>query len=426
MAFIGKSGPAGAALLGALLALLPVQPARAVTLTSLKGQGMDAQFGQYAPGGNCGRTPRLAIDASGFTFTLASGQTLHPARFEWAASYMGPRYEGIAQVFFPFSKSNSDFGPVVMTLNAEEKAGRIVLESESGRPLPAPYGPLVQASPYMRCGKAGAAARPAPPLPPSAPAQPLEWTNLPQAVGTWGRYDMFGRGGIAAALNALLGPKAAVLKANLSVSTALARSGNVYSTSGNAEHRGGYDMAYVVLDPAQRALEVGLWEGGKPTLYRTPGKRVALPADIAKWREQQPPEQAVAAPGPPWELRPLAGSGGLALGTPAASPRINTLGLYCDRGKPFLAMTLYKAPALRALSLGIAFPGGLVTMPMRPVNGAQTLWVSDLSAASPLLRMLTTQQGAAYLRLDNASEGEVSLAGAAQTGRRALSGCLRF
>ncbi|MDG2515879.1 hypothetical protein P7B04_24745 [Sphingobium yanoikuyae] len=67
-----------------------------------------------------------------------------------------------------------------------------------------------------------------------------------------------------------------------------------------------------------------------------------------------------------------------------------------------------------------------MNLPMRSVDVARKMWVSDLAPASPVLRMLTTQKDVAYLRINQASEGEVTVAGASQAGRRALSGCIRF
>lgn len=421
----------GSLLGAALLFTMGSASAWGLTITTLKGQNLDGSFGQYAPGGDCTRTPRLTVDASGFTFTLPSGQTVHPPRFEWALTYMGDRYEGKSTWFFPFPRNDDDLGPLLLTLNAAETPGRIAIENNLGKPLPEPYAALVRGSPYARCGRApvAAAERPPPPRGPAIAARPtqsLEWSNLAQAADANGHYDMFDRGGISSVLKNLLGAKVAALENNLSVSTPLSRAGNIYYMSGNAERRGGYDMAYVLLDPAQRAAEVGLWEGGKLTLYRTLGRRITLPADIVRMRAEQPPEEAVAAPGPPWEYRPLAGGQSLALGTPAASTHIDTISLYCDRGRGYFGMMLYRAPAVQSLTLSLVFNGGIVNLPMRSVDVARKMWVSDLAPASPVLRMLTTQKDVAYLRINQASEGEVTVAGASQAGRRALSGCIRF
>ncbi|CAN5314514.1 hypothetical protein BH10PSE13_BH10PSE13_14560 [soil metagenome] len=411
-----------------LLASLPwtIGPASALTVTSFREGALASTFGQYAPGGDCTRSPRITVDATGLTFAIGA-QTLHPPRYEWAVSYGGQDYQGISQWVFPFPKSEDDFGPVLMTLNANEKPGRqILLENNAVGALPAPYAILVKASPYLRCGKAPAIATPkAVPVVAEAPAIGLEWTNLAQAAGGTGNYSMLERGGIAGALKALLGAKIAVLETNLSASSPLTRAGPLYYLSGNAEHRGGYDMAYVILDPAQRALEVGLWEGGKLTVYRSAGKRVATPAEIAKLRSEQPPEEAVAAPGPPWQLRPVQGHPPLALGIPAASPHIDTISLLCNAGQPILSMKLYRAPAQGALTLAFVTNGGIVNVAMRPADATRIYWTAVIGG-SPLLRTLAAQRDQVYLRIDAAMEGEINPQGIGPAARQALGTCMRF
>src|SRR3546814_5893930 len=67
------------------LALVPAM-ALAVSMTSLKGAGMEADYGSYAQGGDCSREPRIAIGDDGFAFT-AAGRTVAGRPFEWAASF---------------------------------------------------------------------------------------------------------------------------------------------------------------------------------------------------------------------------------------------------------------------------------------------------------------------------------------------------
>jgi hypothetical protein len=134
----------------ALLALVPSQQASAITVTNLRNVHLDALFGRYAPGGDCKREPRITVDATGFTFTNG-GRTAHPARFEHAVSYGPHDYAGISSWFFPFMKNDDDFGPVLMTFNANEKRGLLMIENEragAGNPL---YVALAKGSPYRKC-----------------------------------------------------------------------------------------------------------------------------------------------------------------------------------------------------------------------------------------------------------------------------------
>src|SRR3546814_21086279 len=86
---------------------------------------------------------------------------------------------------------------------------------------------------------------------------PAEWTNLASLVGKYpGSYakdniDLFDKGTLAAALKARMGPKMAALRTNLSAVSPLQRAGNYYYLSGNAQHQGGVEQAYIIIDPAR-------------------------------------------------------------------------------------------------------------------------------------------------------------------------------
>ena len=136
-----------------LLALLLPMQAQALTLSNLKDQGLDKTFGRYAPHGNCSAGPVITIDATGFTFNVG-GKKTHPTHFEYAVSYMGPEYSGIGSVFFPFVRSDSDFGPTQLTVNADEISGKLVVEVTPGMAATATEKALGRASPYMRCSNA--------------------------------------------------------------------------------------------------------------------------------------------------------------------------------------------------------------------------------------------------------------------------------
>src|SRR5690606_9634106 len=129
---------------------------------------------------------------------------------------------------------------------------------------------------------------------------PLEWTNLASLVGRYpGSYsedniDLFDQGAVAAALRAALGDKMAVLEENLSTVGPLGRQGNIYYIYGNAPHRGGEDQAYVLIDPARRAVQVGLWERGRLTVYAPASGRLPVPPDIRTMLDNSPGELANA------------------------------------------------------------------------------------------------------------------------------------
>lgn len=170
---MGRTSAAGRGFLALAMPalLLSSAPARALTVTNLRNLQVEWSFGQYAPGGDCTRQPRLTVDATGFT-VLANGQTLHPARSEWAPDYVrgaddnpNPRYK--VTWFFPFMRSDSDFGPLVLTLEQDRGVATASFENQDMHPQPGAYGALLAATPLKRCGGAAAPA-PAPAPRPAA------------------------------------------------------------------------------------------------------------------------------------------------------------------------------------------------------------------------------------------------------------------
>lgn len=423
-------------LIAAALTLLPSQ-AGALTITGLKGHGLNAIYGSYAPRGNCAAEPRMTIDDKGFTFR-ANGRTLVASKVEYAVSYNGQSYEGIASVFFPFPRSDDDYGPVVMTVNEGEKRGVIGFESNLGRGQRADpfHAALTSASPFTLCKGTAAGSVAAPPARPapqvSKAGTPAEWANLPSLVGRYpGNYaadnvDLFERGAIATALRERLGAKMAVLKTNLSVIGPLQRQGSLYYVSGNAQHQGGVEQAYVLIDAARRAVQVGLWEKGKLTVYApASGARLPLPADLAKMVQNSPPETAVALGGSPWEIVPVQGGSPLAHVAAAGSPNIEAFSFFCQAGKPMMAMLLNKPSRSPALTVTWNFAGALVNIPVSRGNREGTFWQASL-AGSPLIAQILRGRANAMLRLNGQLEGEASLSNAGPTLRTAMRPCLRL
>lgn len=114
---------------GISLSALAVTAAHALPLSNLEGQGLDHIFGSYAPSGDCSKEPRVVIDQSGMLFR-AKGREVTSHKVEYALSFMGPSYEGITAVFFPFPISNDDLGRVVMFVNDDERPGVIRFEAD--------------------------------------------------------------------------------------------------------------------------------------------------------------------------------------------------------------------------------------------------------------------------------------------------------
>lgn len=405
--------------------------AMAIPVNGLKGQGFEHIYGSYARGGDCSREPRVTIGEEGMTFR-ANGRAVQVTRMEYAASFFGARYEGITQAFFPFPVSGSEMGPVLVYVNDEETPGalRIEANAEPGRRLDSFHAAL--AGTYKLCAGTGSSAPPRGMAEPASVAgTPLDWTNLAAMVGRYpGSYsrdniDLFGRGSIAAALRAAVGPKMAVLKANLVTISPLKRQGNLYYITGNAPHRGGEDQAYVLIDAARRAVQVGLWEKGKLTVYAPSSGRLSAPPDIAKMLANSPDEKANAAPGTPWEVLPVQGRTPVAYVEAAASPNIKSLTLYCENGRPYMAMLLTRPASGARSTMTWNFAGRIVNIPVQRANNSGTYWVGGI-AGTPLLQHLMTQKDMVYLRINGRLEGEASLANAPASLRATMRQCVRL
>lgn len=121
------------------------------------------------------------------------------------------------------------------------------------------------------------AAAPAPaPAPPAA-----DWASLEGLIGKYPPESrIFEDSAVAPELNTLLGPKLEVLKTNTQTSGPLKKEGGVYYLTGNKQHEGGSNEAYVLIDPATKAIEVGLRENGTLSVHATPGATIAKPKDV--------------------------------------------------------------------------------------------------------------------------------------------------
>ena len=401
--------------------------ASAVTLRSLEGDAFEPVYGDYAPRGDCSLEPRVTIGRSGLIFR-AGGKSTQSSTFEYAASFMGQEYNGISLVFFPFPVSEYEFGHVVMTVNADEKPGVISLEANlgPGERLNGLEAALVKASPLQLCPEtAPSHSVQAAERVPQVALKPvkLDWRDLRSLADSRDTYvTNFKEGEIAAVIKAMVGNKVSLLEQNLAVSTPLKRQGSLYYLSGNAPHQGGMEQAYILMDATRRVIQVGLWDRGKLTIYRSSGNSITAPSEIQDLLNQSPPEDALAAPGTPWEIVPTQGGSPLAYVGVAASPNIKSFSLFCSDGRPTLAMLLNKRATGDYHTVSWVFNGGLVDVPVVRGNREGTFWQAILSG-SKLQDMLLKQSGSAYLRIDGRMEGEVLLNGSTATIKSVLKPC---
>jgi hypothetical protein len=424
------------ALAGATLSAFAIVAAQALPLSNLYGQGVDHIFGSYAPGGDCSKEPRVVIDRNGMLFR-ANGREVRPGRVEYALTFLGPSYDGITAVFFPFPVSSNDYGRVIMFVNDDEKPGVIRFDADlppGGRPDPF-HAAFTNAGIFTLCKGSAPPGTPPPPQPEATVAvqgTPAEWNNLAGLVGKYpGEYskdniDIFDEGDVAAALKTLLGPKMAAFQTNLSTVSPLQRAGSYFYLSGNAPHQGGVEQAYLMIDPTRREVQVGLWERGKLTVYSpASGTRLPVAPDIKKMLDNSPPETAIPLPGTPWEVVPVQGRAPIAYVSAAASPNIEALSLYCESGKPFMAMLLNKPATANTMTMTWNFSGRLVNIPVQRANLGGTQWIGGLTGTQ-LLPLLMQQRGTAMLRINGRLEGEASLENSMAVLRNTMRGCARL
>lgn len=141
--------------------------------------------------------------------------------------------------------------------------------------------------------------------------------------------------------------------------------------------------------------------------------------------DNSPPETAAPLPGTPWEIVPVPGRAPIAYVSAAASPNIESLSLYCEGGKPFMAMLLNKPATASTTTLTWNFSGRLVNIPIQRANADGTQWIGGVSGTE-LIPLLMQQRGTVMLRINGRLEGEASLDDSAAVLRNTLRGCTRL
>lgn len=411
-----------------MLALSAI-PASAIPVDNL--DGFEDIFGTYAPDGDCSHETWVAIGRTGIQF-LDAGNEIVSHNPDFAASYMGNFYEGIMRVFFPLASGN-DLGPIILTANDGETPGRIRIEATDGPPADPMLAAMVKVGVLTLCEGTGSGIAPvAPEAPPRANLIPLTWENLAEATGKFpGQYsddniDLFDQGDIATALKRLMGNKMETLMFNLGVVSDLRREGSRYYVTGNAQHRGGEDQAYVLIDQSARTLQVGLWEAGKLTVYAPDSGRIDPPADIRKQLDQSPGEDAVALPGTPWRVLEAPGNPPVAIVDVAASPRIKSVTAVCLNGRPTLGILLNRPHEGQSMTTTwIMRFGGIADLPLSRADRGGMLWEADLTG-SALPANLMRSPGTVILRINSVHQGEASLSGSGAAIKSALSPCTRL
>jgi hypothetical protein len=159
---------------------------------------------------------------------------------------------------------------------------------------------------------------------------------------------------------------------------------------------------------------------------------------IWKWNGKEYAIDKADLPGanaPPWQTRHTAA--GMVAMAVAIDSRIKTISVFCGQGKPLLAMLMKQRPSAGPVTLTFAFRGWTVNTPMSQANRDATLWMADLSDSdlpqwfahrgnNPTTSELARLADKAFLRINGAMEGEISLQNSTRTTRAALGACYRY
>lgn len=138
---------------------------------------------------------------------------------------------------------------------------------------------------------------------------------------------------------------------------------------------------------------------------------------------------------PAWQTRNAAGRT-LAMAVPTDSV-IKTLSVFCNQGKPVLAMLVKARPPAGSVTLTFVFRGWTVNVPMGQGNRDGSLWLADLSRSdlpqwlahrgrTRTTRKLARLADMAYLRINGGLQGQVSLKNSTVSTESALGSCYRY
>ncbi|RXZ42029.1 hypothetical protein [Crenobacter cavernae] len=107
-----------------------------------------------------------------------------------------------------------------------------------------------------------------------------QWALLETRVGRYpADIKLFDDSVITPELKKLLGSDFATFESYMQVSGPLEKDRVLYVT-GNKTHEGGDANAYLLIDTANRKLEVGLLTRGKLKVYASPGEAIYKPKDV--------------------------------------------------------------------------------------------------------------------------------------------------
>lgn len=419
---------------------------------NLKGSGLDANYGTYAPGGDCKREPRITVDDSGFTFRDGK-HDMHPPTVATDAGHFGRQDTLLAFLPFPAGVTQgesgleaSDPGPVLMALDTQ--AFTLTLSaSNPGVPLTPLQEALIKNSPYARCGAQGATShatglsaataantdvrkinisQPADQIKPNAAQTAAIRRAAAADIKEFNHPEQGGYVVAQADLNDDGRPDLLVQYDDMAFCGSHGCSGVIVmaTADGYSTHAIGLPNFYGEID-ILAATHGGMHDlrFGDSPVWSWNGSEYAVDEGGSRAAATTTPAPQSAAGGPGWQTRAAAGRT-LAMAV-ATDSVIKSMSLFCDKGRPVLAALVKARPPTGPILLTFEFGGHAVNVPMGLGNHEGTLLLSDPSI-SDLPKWLARSSGVVQLRINGGMQGQVTLANSTAATQAALSSCYHY
>lgn len=454
--------------------------AHALALHDLKGQSLENLYGTYAAGGDCQREPRITVDESGFAFRYERKDT-RASTFVYAVSYYTGAHgtpsaeDADKTMFFPFPTGVKEgkWGPEVdaygpLTMEFDSKQHTVVIEAGRDALLTPLQAALVRGSPYASCGR-------------QAEMTALKSKQKTQAAANRARVERLSYPMHMSFIYNAIGPTAEMTAAvRRAAGTDLDRCphadrrcytitladldydgrpdllvqyGRATGLCG-ASGCGGIIVMAVPRGYAQQRLDnlqefhnvvdilAGKHQGmhdlqydGHGLVWIWNGRAYSTRNGVSANDPASEPATRRDTDAAGWQTREAANR--MLAMVVATDSVIKTLSVFCNAGKPVLAMLVKARPPAGAVMLTFDFSGYPVVVPMGQGNREGTLWLSDLSRSD--LPAWFTHRGSdaakaefarvateASLAINGGTQGRISLTNSIAATRTALSGCYRY
>jgi len=107
-----------------------------------------------------------------------------------------------------------------------------------------------------------------------------DWTSLETKLGEYpSQTNFYENSVISHDLKKILGEKFIIFKTNMEKSTPISKEGVLFVT-GQRDENDNKNAGYIIMDPATRHLEVGLWSEGKFCVYANSWNVLSKPDKI--------------------------------------------------------------------------------------------------------------------------------------------------